>query len=1763
MKEKQFTTSITTKLSKKMFDVFFYNRKYFGRQEFDENGKVVYFRKRNKVTAAIVQNMLENKKSVMSYQQVRQKLKWICLDIDISKEYLDNDFDFFKADSSREKLFEIYRRTTEILIDYKIRFLSEFSGNRGIHIWIFFDSEISKDLGFMIVNKIDKEINQHNKDNIIVIDKYPKNGSAKNNTIGLGVKIPLSFHLKSNRYSYLIQNLEEIKQLNCIDSTFLEHQYNILNSIEYNNVNDVINQLNLKKEEKFFPFQRKSMSVKGQINLEIIISTLSKSVFFESLFKKPLAHWNEKDRVILVASLIRITDDENEKIGLSLLKEFFSRDEEFYDENLTNEKLKNLKGLYPPNIEYLEKIYDNQCNYCYENEILNVYDLLSRDLNVKILEHDITDIELKRIVRAEINYLKQNDEVSLTYIEDELKNIKITDIKENLNFILDRSYDESSLEFNEFIRHESEEKERTLYSFGAVDRVLSTTAAIKLTEFVYGDFSVNSYAYRLNKNNFDYIFENWSTAWLDYVYSVEGILNDSSYDEYYLIKMDIKSFYNSIVHSTLREVILESVKINNNETKNSEIFPYIDYLLKISRKTLQSDIGVPQGPAYARVLAELYLSRLDIEIEKFIDTDFESYYRYVDDMVIILKNQERATELLQKIRTMLNYLSLSINNNEDKFQTGFVKDLKYKVITKSFEKYFVDTLRYDDTSEELVENAKKLLNDLLKNEIDDIEINQLPFYLTHLFDKEVFDNKKREIGEFILNTSLGRGSLFKHFFNNVLFAYESIPFEISQLVSLRGLSRSNFISVLIKKYDQYPIEFTQEIVKSYFNQNLLPYEKKEILRLALFTNTNLDELKLEHKDLEILIDNLKYAKNIKISDEIIKKILPIIQERTNLYSLKNTIQDMDALLANSTNLNCIDEIVKTYEDIINIPENIELDKDAAQKLADIVCFISFYSSLEFDGFSMMWGKIVHLGETYQLSMNEWYKYKKHIQWDKVKEQLLILFITNILREISINPQLPVSYVEKEYVSFLLLFLFEIDNEDGITDKPDFLTIKKIIKDKEIEFLEWCIDEEKEYYPEKAIARLNTFYNKRVVFLKDNRLFIRAKADISKYISTEVRKDAWLNGEEYVNFILEITPEEPLRSIYEKLSGKSVTEKIKMITLLMKKIDDGEKYNFFERGTFVDSSDDIYFKYSRLDEKIVISKDNILDTQEKNMKYELIKLMSREDLVDQGDSSYKYNPKDFNNEFIPPNLTIDKQIEFFSFLGKYLEENSISKTNIYGIESAKIYAIIQFLKKDKKNYKQIDILSKYATLSSNNLDRLLAFKNNGSDIDDNFFFSLIENILEKINFDHFPVLNKLYVELKEVESLARKHFDKNLKRISKIRIDYKDASRVSIDGEIFKTNEIKVLYPFNHSELEDILPNDLSNLLNQYSVYSAPNSTIIMAIPLKGLILLKEKISKINNIEIIYLLNKNLDVVKNYEFYPQAISNILKQNDIQSADAHAKLVLFLAQFDQKYYSALLKLIAEHKVIDSKQCIKYLQDLKILMDKEIEACIMPLKTEIDDNGFHVMITTIGREQGFDRNSGYKNRIYSDYEKINLSSGSDNTLIFLIDLGLSGKQFKMTLTNYRNNGDLSNEYFAVKDGAFNKYLKNTSKLIIFSMVYTDIFEDEVNKFFESVFKELNVEKPEIIVLGEKILKEEYAFKNRLEYSDQQLVIEALDIPKYQKLVLYTDNRKSFSKYLEDLKTEKTSNILIARYKSMPKGHFIPLTENSILFNYRNDQK
>ena len=137
------------------------------------------------------------------------------------------------------------------------------------------------------------------------------------------------------------------------------------------------------------------------------------------------------------------------------------------------------------------------------------------------------------------------------------------------------------------------------------------------------------------------------------MYKVEEYFNHmkKKYDNFYILKCDIKKFFYNIDKNILYKIMSKYIK---------------DKMLLHLTKTFifdgSSNIGIPVGNYTSQYFANIYLNELDYYIKDKLH--IKCYVRYCDDFVIMVRNKKEAKEVLEKIRIFLKEeLHLELNNN--------------------------------------------------------------------------------------------------------------------------------------------------------------------------------------------------------------------------------------------------------------------------------------------------------------------------------------------------------------------------------------------------------------------------------------------------------------------------------------------------------------------------------------------------------------------------------------------------------------------------------------------------------------------------------------------------------------------------------------------------------------------------------------------------------------------------------------------------------------------------------------------------------------------------------------------------------------------------------------------------------------------------------------------------------------------------------------------------------------------------------------------
>lgn len=833
------------KIAEKIYENFVVNTNVAAIQQKESK----YFTVKSPITVSLIEEMLRGGYSIGTYQQQtnQNKLRWICFDFDCKNQ-------------NKEELKILKREYVDVLITHleklEIDYLLEFSGRRGIHVWIFLDQVITKDLAFTIVTKLrDSFYHKLMMDGRFGLDCFPKTGSGKvNNKYGLQVKLPLSRH-QSGSYSYFIdKNEEQFNSIEYLDKEFLSRQLGFLEGIKKNSIEELVDELDITQKistENIIKYHKKLLIGKQEITLEEIRKVFTLDEVLNSIWLHIAdGRLTSLERVVLLGIFGHM--ENGEQLLLEILKK-----QQNYSLQITHNMIAKYKKYYfPITFGYLYELYNNR-NCSIEKKNMFIDEFIFRTLNIPYETLNISNSAnninfVENIVEKEINYFMYNDEVYHLQTLYNLKSFSYYDyckIGEIINDVENGMCSvPSNIEFHQYIRKE-EDKKRILISLGAQERVITTALVNKMIMYLQKDYS--SYSYHLNFGIGGDVFYPWISSWICFKNDISQYFSYPIFDNYFCAKIDIKSFYDNIYLQSMFEKVLQYKEIKQYE-KFRNIYKYLNSLNeKIMLKSVGDLRGVPQGPAYARVLAEIVLDEM---ISTFFVNNSEyqavKSYRYVDDMFMFFPSNIDGEKLIGDIASFLEIKGLYLNLKKTRYY-GKIGELSMadKLELQEFRDLNYDVFRVGE---------ENWINTIDKSEIENVYIRYI--YRKNNWDINdanlIFSEKVSitlqekyfiEFYEKILSSQYGRGSLFRKFYNKIFNdAIKTFSFFHNRdykKIPVDSVNYKNMLCMLILYIKNIFIYVDKEdifVLKEYLEEDNISEEVQSI--------ENLLELKLNEKE---------------------------------------------------------------------------------------------------------------------------------------------------------------------------------------------------------------------------------------------------------------------------------------------------------------------------------------------------------------------------------------------------------------------------------------------------------------------------------------------------------------------------------------------------------------------------------------------------------------------------------------------------------------------------------------------------------------------------------------------------------------------------------------------------------------------------------------------------------------------------------------------------------------------------------------------------
>lgn len=280
-----------------------------------------------------------------------------------------------------------------------------------------------------------------------------------------------------------------------------------------------------------------------------------------------------------------------------------------------------------------------------------------------------------------------------------------------------------------------EPKERLIYAPCFVDKIVQIATNTVLKKIYNNCFIYDSYGSIDNKGTHkcvDKISSNLRKG--KYLYGNNA----------YILKLDIKKFFYSIDRDVLKRIYRKKIKCKDT-------LWLLDLIIDSAEQI--DKLGLPLGNTLSQLSANVYLNELDQYVKRKLKVKF--YVRYMDDMILVLENKDKAKEIKGKINEFLSKnLHMELNLKKSK-----VFPLNQGVNSIGFKIYPTHRLLRNDSKKKIKKKCKSIPNLINNKNVKIIKVEQ------------------------ILNSWLGHA---KHgnnynFINSLLTKYDYLTFENNSL----------------------------------------------------------------------------------------------------------------------------------------------------------------------------------------------------------------------------------------------------------------------------------------------------------------------------------------------------------------------------------------------------------------------------------------------------------------------------------------------------------------------------------------------------------------------------------------------------------------------------------------------------------------------------------------------------------------------------------------------------------------------------------------------------------------------------------------------------------------------------------------------------------------------------------------------------------------------------------------------------------------------
>ena len=280
----------------------------------------------------------------------------------------------------------------------------------------------------------------------------------------------------------------------------------------------------------------------------------------------------------------------------------------------------------------------------------------------------------------------------------------------------------------------------------------------------------------------------------DIISQIQVLLGEKS--PYWILKLDLKSFYESINYSEIIEKIESDCRLNSQT---------IFYIKKIFEGLPKESKGVPRGISVSAIFSELFMKDFDLKVKRMEGVYY--YARFVDDIILFCNSSKSRDNVEQEIEkelerkkmrlneakrqkwenkseSELTYLGYDFSHNEKKIVTS-IAEKKIKMIKTRIAKSFINYTKNKNFG--LLKDRIKFLTGNIVLKKTDLESVYVGIY----YNYKKIENEKKEKLDSEGKKKLDELDLFYHKFLNC---------KTGKIGSVLNSNLTNMQKTILNKY---------------------------------------------------------------------------------------------------------------------------------------------------------------------------------------------------------------------------------------------------------------------------------------------------------------------------------------------------------------------------------------------------------------------------------------------------------------------------------------------------------------------------------------------------------------------------------------------------------------------------------------------------------------------------------------------------------------------------------------------------------------------------------------------------------------------------------------------------------------------------------------------------------------------------------------------------------------------------------------------------